>query len=89
VINWRTKSAQETRTIANNLVQQLRGRRLGLLAADKPIGLLTHHLAHNERIWCACEQVLEVLQSHKAVEFIDVAQWADEYSPNLEAPYAG
>lgn len=85
VINWRTKSAQDTRTTVNNLVQQLRGRRLGLLAADKPIGLLTHHLAHNERIWRACDEVIEVLQSHKAVEFIDVAKWADEYSPTLAA----
>jgi hypothetical protein len=86
LINWREKTAQETKIIVSNLVQQLRGRRLGLVAADKPIGLLTHHLAHNERIWRACHEVLEVLQSHKAVEFIDVAKWADEYSLKLAAP---
>jgi hypothetical protein len=83
VINWRTKTAQATKTIANNLVQQLRGRRLGLVAVDKPIGLLTHHLAHNEGIWRACNEVLEFLRSCKSVEFIDVAKWADECSPKL------
>ena len=86
VINWKMKTAQDTKTIVNQLVRQLRGRRLGLLAADTPIGLLTHHLAHNEPIWRSCDQALEFLRSHQAVEFIDVARWADEHSPKLAAP---
>lgn len=86
MINWKTRTARETKTIVNHLVRQLHGRRLGLLAADTPIGLLTHHLAHNERIWRTCDEAVEVLQSHKAVEFIDVGRWADEYSPKLAAP---
>ena len=85
VINWKTRTAHETKTIVDHLVRQLRARRLGLLAASTPIGLLTHHLAHNQGIWLACDEALEVLQSHKAVEFIDVGRWADEYSPKLAA----
>ncbi|MEH2544085.1 hypothetical protein V1283_000730 [Bradyrhizobium sp. AZCC 2262] len=86
VINWKTRTAQDTKTIANQLLQQLRGRRLGLLAADTPIGLLTHHLAHDEPIWRTCDEVLRVLQSHKAVEFIDVGRWADEYPQMYATP---
>jgi hypothetical protein len=86
LINWKTKTAQETKTIVNQLVQHLRGRRLGFLAAGTPIGLLTHHLDHDERIWCFCDEVLEVLRSHAAVDFIDVAKWADECSLKLAAP---
>lgn len=76
VINWKEMKAQDTEIIANQLLQNLRGRRLGILAADAPIGLLTHHLVHNEGIWDRCEEILEVLQSHNAAEFVDVGRWA-------------
>jgi hypothetical protein len=79
VINWKTMKAQDAEIIVNQLLQHLRGRRLGLLTADAPIGLLTHHLVHNEGIWSRCEEILDVLQSHDTVKFVDVGRWADEY----------
>jgi hypothetical protein len=85
MINWKTKTAPETKTIVDHLMRHLRGRRLGLMATDTPIGLLTHHLVHNDAIWRACDEAMEVLRSHKAVEFIDVGRWADEYSPKPAA----
>jgi hypothetical protein len=77
VINWRARTAREIPAIANELVQHLRVRRLGFLRADAPIGLLTHHLVHDERIWRLCRDILGTLQSHQAVEFLDIARWTD------------
>ena len=40
-------------------------RRLnGLADRDEPIGLLTHHLVHDEPIWSFCEALLERLALH-------------------------
>ncbi|MDR3572002.1 MAG: hypothetical protein P4L81_07525, partial [Candidatus Pacebacteria bacterium] len=80
MIDWKTNTARETDRIVDHLVRHLRGRRLGLLPASTPIGLLTHHLVHNDEIWRSCNEALEVLRSDNAVEFIDVGRWADDYS---------
>jgi hypothetical protein len=80
MIDWKTNAAQDTGKIVDHLVRHLRGRRLGLLPARTPIGLLTHHLVHNEGIWRACHEILEILRSHRAAEFIDVGGWADDHS---------
>lgn len=77
VIDWTSRTAFDTRIIADRLVQQLRGRRRVALAASQPIGLLTHHLVHDGAIWRACDQLLDVLRRHDAVEFIDIADWSD------------
>jgi hypothetical protein len=81
VINWRTRTAQDTETIVRQIVHQLRARRLGFVKADAPIGLLTHHLAHDERVWRLLENSLDVLQSHPAVEFMDVRKWVEDSLP--------
>jgi hypothetical protein len=80
MIDWKSNGARATERIVDDLLSNLRGRRLGFLPDATPIGLLTHHLVHNEEIWHACNEALEVLQSHEAVEFIDVGRWADEYA---------
>jgi hypothetical protein len=79
LINWKTKTAQETNTTVSQLVLHLRARRLGLIA-NTPIGLLTHHLVHDERIWRALNEATEALNSHSAVEFVDVGHLADEHA---------
>jgi hypothetical protein len=38
---------------------------------DEPIGLLTHHLVHDEPIWFFCEQVLDHLLRRK-VRFLQI-----------------
>ncbi|SRR5579883_188635 len=78
LIDWKAKTAHQTEIIVAELVRQLRGRRIGLLPSDAPIGLLTHHLDHDEHIWRLCEQTLEALRPHRATAFIDVAKWAGE-----------
>ncbi|WP_407158779.1 hypothetical protein [Bradyrhizobium sp. STM 3557] len=84
LINWQTRSAQDYRLLAQQLVRELRYRRLGYLRTDSPIGLLTHHLAHNLSIWRACDDVLGFLRSHPAVQFLDLDQWTRAPSQELE-----
>jgi hypothetical protein len=76
LIDWRAHTAVENRIIARGLAQQLRGRRMAEPGA--PIGLLTHHLVHDGPIWRLCDEVLEVLRSHAAVEFLDLADWSSQ-----------
>jgi len=92
LINWQTRSAQEYRLLAQQLVRELRYRRLGYLRTDSPIGLLTHHLAHNLSIWRACDDVLGFLRSHPAVQFLDLDLWtrvpSQEFELRSQAPAA-
>jgi hypothetical protein len=84
LINWQTRSAQDYRLLARQLVRELRYRRLGYLRTDSPIGLLTHHLAHDLSIWRACDDMLGFLRSHPAVQFLDLDQWTRVPSEELE-----
>src|SRR5579871_2314464 len=76
LIDWRAHTAVDNRVIARALAQQLRGRRVAEPGA--PIGLLTHHLVHDGPIWRLCDEILEVLRSHAAVEFLDLADWSSQ-----------
>ncbi|WFU79143.1 hypothetical protein QA645_32120 [Bradyrhizobium sp. CIAT3101] len=82
VIDWRAGTAQRTKVVSDLLVQQLRGRRLGVVPSDSPIGLLTHHLAHDPPVWHAIDGILDFLRSHEAVEFIDVGRWIEGNAAN-------
>lgn len=90
LINWQTRSAQDYRLLAQQLVRELRYRRLGYLRTDSPIGLLTHHLAHDLSIWRACDDVLSFLRPHPAVRFLDLEHWtgvpSHERELRLQAP---
>jgi hypothetical protein len=48
----------------------LRLRRLGLIAIDRPIGLMTHHLQHDESAWEQLSQLIAVIVNHPASYFI-------------------
>jgi peptidoglycan/xylan/chitin deacetylase (PgdA/CDA1 family) len=74
-IDWTSQTALDARAIAGALAQQLRARRTAGSGAASPIGLLTHHLVHDEAIWRLCDGLLDVLRPHQAVEFIELADW--------------
>lgn len=40
-------------------------------AADRPIGILTHHLAHDDKAWAVLDDMLERLRAHPAADFVD------------------
>jgi peptidoglycan/xylan/chitin deacetylase (PgdA/CDA1 family) len=72
LINWHARSAEDVGIIADRVVGQLRLRRKGFLALRTPIGLLTHHRVHDERIWQLLDALVDFLRRHGA-EFVDVA----------------
>ena len=74
-IDWKMRTAHSADTICDAIVRCLRPRRMGFLASDVPIGLVTHHLAHDDKIWAACNDVLDFLRHHDAVEFLHVGQF--------------
>jgi hypothetical protein len=83
LIDWRAQTAVENGIIARALVRQLRGRRMA--EPDAPIGLLTRHLVHDGPIWRLCDELLDTLRTHDAVEFFDLDDWSNRnaaHSPN-------
>jgi hypothetical protein len=91
LVNWQTRSAQSYRLLAERMVRELRYRRLGYLRTDSPIGLLTHHLAHDLSIWRACDDILGFLGAHSAVQFLDLGCWtrAPSEERKLRSPATG
>ena len=68
VIDWERRTARDRAEIAAELVANLSLRRRGLLPPGHPVGLLTHHLAHDEAVWHLCHDLLDGLGQHEAVE---------------------
>jgi hypothetical protein len=73
-IDWRAKTAHSLDVIERQLVGELRLRRKRHLAPETPIGLLTHHLVHDEPIWSVCDGILAMLRGSAAVAFPDPTQ---------------
>lgn len=69
VIDWRRKQAATPIEIVRSAVAALRLRRYGLVDADAPIGLITHHLVHDASVWAVTETLLDRLKEHPAVAF--------------------
>lgn len=72
VIDWRRKTAQTAEIIYAGLLGELRLRRKKYVPASTPIGLLAHHLVHDEAIWERLDELLSFLRSSAAVEFPDL-----------------
>jgi peptidoglycan/xylan/chitin deacetylase (PgdA/CDA1 family) len=74
-IDWQKGTAHSADTICDAIVRSLHPRWMGFLSSEAPVGLVTHHLAHDDRIWAACKDVMDVLREHRAVEFLDAGQF--------------
>jgi predicted glycosyltransferase len=69
---------------------------LGELAADiarapgRPVGLLTHHLAHDAAVWAFLESLLERLHKHPAVRVLDPRELFDDAAMDTisQAPHS-
>jgi peptidoglycan/xylan/chitin deacetylase (PgdA/CDA1 family) len=82
VMDWKRGTARETLSVAADIVGQLRLRRRGFLPSDYPIGLLTHHLVHDERVWELCHDLLLLLGTHNTVDFLEAASlFASDSAP--------
>ncbi len=58
--------------------EDVAGKLVGLISASRQhgraIGLLTHHLAHDDVAWAVLEAALTELRRHPATSFIDIAE---------------
>jgi predicted glycosyltransferase len=68
-VDWRSGGglADEVNLIAG-LASHIEAMIAGT-AADEPVGLLTHHLVHDEWTWSFVDRLLAVLARHRAVRF--------------------
>jgi len=68
-IDWHgSRSLAEPARLLAGLAEAIRRRAGGIADADEPIGLLTHHLVHDEAVWAFCERLLTNLRNSSAVE---------------------
>ena len=56
-------------------------RRKGYIAHETPIGILTHHLVHDDQIWQSMEDLLENLSAEPAVRLCAAAEIIDNVAP--------
>jgi hypothetical protein len=74
LIDWKSGSARDACDVAEMLVAQLRLRRKGFLTLHSPIGLLTHHRVHDEKIWHLLESVVAFLKEDLGIEFNEISR---------------
>jgi hypothetical protein len=69
VIDWRRKQVAAPDRMVRGVIAALRLRRYGLVEATSPVGMITHHLVHDEPIWERTRCLLDRLAEHPAVSF--------------------
>lgn len=72
-ILWSTSppSFRDDDTYLEQLLEHLRGRRLGRHDAGEPTGLLTHHLAQDARSYGFIERLAGLVRDHPAAAWLD------------------
>jgi hypothetical protein len=69
IIDWNKVSAVPTAQAVRDVVMALRLRRYGLIARASPIGIMTHHLAHDEAAWSLAQELLSRIAGRRTVVF--------------------
>lgn len=69
LVDWQRQTAASEASVVRSLVAALRLRRWGLVRADAPIGVMTHHLVHDDPTWALTEAILARLRQHPNVTF--------------------
>jgi hypothetical protein len=73
-VDWRIRCRRPAAEIAAALTGQLAARRAGIMPADEPIGLLTHHRLDVRAIEAMVAALVEILACHPAVRWIGLAE---------------
>lgn len=68
-VDWSRKTARADEHSIAALIGELRLRRKGYKPVSAPIGLLGHHLVHDEAIWSSLERLVSRLRQATAVRF--------------------
>lgn len=75
-IDWRRGTSRPSASVSKELIGHLRLRRNGFISPNVPIGLLTHHLVHDDAVWSICDELLSALRSHRSVAFVRASKLA-------------
>ena len=78
-IDWRRGSAKSDATVALAVLGELRARRKRHIDPAAPIGILTHHLVHDDAIWDVCTRLFEVLRGSGVAVFPELRPLADAH----------
>ncbi|WP_112663153.1 glycosyltransferase [Microvirga flavescens] len=81
-IDWHgTRSLIEPDALIATLAAAIMRRSQGAADAEEPIGLLTHHLVHDEAVWTFCERLLDHLsRNNVGFVFASTAFWDENGS---------
>jgi hypothetical protein len=71
-IDWRHgRSLKEPGSIVADIARLISHCAGEAATADEPIGILTHHLAHDEAVWGFCEELFNRFASHPGLRFLE------------------
>lgn len=79
-IDWWKQTARDQAATHERLVGELRVRRKGYKAVNAPIGLLGHHLVHDEAIWDSLERLIALLRAQSCAQFPPIRDLAAKYA---------
>jgi hypothetical protein len=73
-MNWRERRFAGLEKALSGFLGELRTRRTGATDRDEPLGLLTHHLDHDEPFWDFLGELFRVTTAHPAARWITVRE---------------
>lgn len=74
-LNWRAGGRfAGTEKALSGIIGELRSRRTGATEPGEPLGLLTHHLDHDDAMWDFLELLFEVTRAHPAARWLSVGE---------------
>lgn len=74
VIDWQRNTAAEPGYLVRWALAAIKLRRYGLVSASLPVGMVTHHLAHDDAVWSLAEELLRRLRRHPAIVAPEIDQ---------------
>jgi hypothetical protein len=83
VLSYEGGNITGNRRIFEKAVRALSARRLGFLPVAQPIGILTHHLLHDEDAWKYLSQILTLTARHPAVRYLPSEELSTKFGPSI------
>ncbi len=70
-IDWHgTRSLADPQNLIAYISALLERQRQGTIDNQEPLGLLTHHLVHDEAIWAFTEDFIKTIENHPSAKFV-------------------
>lgn len=71
ILSWGERpSFRGTEQVCDDIARQLRERRAGTLDPEEPIGVMTHHLNHDEPAWWFMDMLFRQTKRHPAARWL-------------------